>query len=324
MVAASNGVEVSNGVKASSFEYKGWRFDSVSGPILSTCERGTLTDKLSATAASKGLPSIVPPLPEAIFGHSYLTMTHEASGRTFSFDAAGAIACWMRESAHKGSGGIRVTTASLPSWKKVADEQDLAMGASDYDWTFSTDYSGTTGAESPLSPTTEVEGAPAQWGVHTGSGLDMALLRRRDIPILHFVDLTLYEDDLGDNGESVVRLRMRVMPSCFLLLLRHALRVDGVLIRQHDTRVFHKFGSPHVLRDRRLGEARLAPLRKPVLLDEPAAATAAPWATTTPHRLAYEQQQASLRSASVPNEQQAAEKLATLPPKSESVEELLL
>ena len=225
MVAASNGVEVSNGVKASSFEYKGWRFDSVSGPILSTCERGTLTDKLSATAASKGLPSIVPPLPEAIFGHSYLTMTHEASGRTFSFDAAGAIACWMRESAHKGSGGVRVTTASLPSWKKVADEQDLAMGASDYDWTFSTDYSGTTGAESPLSPTTEVEGAPAQWGVHTGSGLDMALLRRRDIPILHFVDLTLYEDDLGDNGESVVRLRMRVMPSCFLLLLRHALRV---------------------------------------------------------------------------------------------------
>ena len=111
MVAASNGVEVSNGVKASSFEYKGWRFDSVSGPILSTCERGTLTDKLSATAASKGLPSIVPPLPEAIFGHSYLTMTHEASGRTFSIDAAGAIACWMRESAHKGSGGIRVTTA---------------------------------------------------------------------------------------------------------------------------------------------------------------------------------------------------------------------
>jgi len=100
--------------------------------------------------------------------------------------------------------------------------------------------------------------------------------------------------------------------------------VDGVLIRQHDTRVFHKFGSPHVLRDRRLGEARLAPLRKPVLLDEPAAATAAPWATTTPHRLVYEQQQASLRSASVPNEQQAAEKLATLPPKSESVEELLL
>ena len=46
-----------------------------------------------------------------------------------------------------------------------------------------------------------------------------------DGPILHFVDLTLYEDDLGDNGESVVRLRMRVMPSCFLLLLRHALRV---------------------------------------------------------------------------------------------------
>ena len=78
----------------------------------------------------------------------------------------------------------------------------------------------------------------------------MDLLRRRDVPIMHFVDLPLYEDDLGDNGDSVMRLRLRVMPSCFLLLLRHALRVDGLLIRHHETRIFHKFGLPHVLRAR--------------------------------------------------------------------------
>ena len=41
----------------------------------------------------------------------------------------------------------------------------------------------------------------------------MALLRRRDVPILHFEDIPLYEDDLGDNGESMVRLRLRVMPT---------------------------------------------------------------------------------------------------------------
>ena len=54
-----------------------------------------------------------------------------------------------------------------------------------------------------------------------------------------------------------------MMPSCFLVLLRHALRVDGVLVRHHDTRYFHKFGSPLVLRDRRLAEAALAPLSGP-------------------------------------------------------------
>ena len=54
----------------------------------------------------------------------------------------------------------------------------------------------------------------------------MALLRKRE-PILFFADRTFYTDDLHDNGVSEARLRVRVMPSCFFVLLRHWLRVDG-------------------------------------------------------------------------------------------------
>ena len=78
------------------------------------------------------------------------------------------------------------------------------------------------------------------WREHKGDGFDMALLRRRDAHPA-FLGFQLYEDDLGDNGDSMVRLRLRVMPTCFLVL--PALRVDGVLIRHHDTRLFHKFGA---------------------------------------------------------------------------------
>ena len=267
----------------------GWRFESESGRILSTREINTLTERLEALTVAEALPSAVPPLPAAIFGHSYLTLTHEASGRVIHFDADGAITSWVRESAEKGSGGLKVTTASASYWKQVADEQ--ATGdTTDYDWTYSTDYCGTTSTAHRASdkPPTFIESAfrtkveyvawlraqsseaapesPAEasgWKEHTGSGFDMALLRRCDVPILHYVDLPLYEDELDDNGSSVVRLRLRVMPSCFLVLLRHALRVDGVLVRHHDTRYFHKFGSPLVLRDRRLAEAALAPLSGP-------------------------------------------------------------
>ena len=86
-------------------------------------------------------------------GHSlwdlgaFNTDGHDATGRTFSFDAAGAIFCWVRESAHKGSGGLRVTTASLPAWKQVACDKALGS-ATDYDWTFTTDYS----LRRPVSP----------------------------------------------------------------------------------------------------------------------------------------------------------------------------
>ena len=112
----------------------GWRFESESGRILNTRECNALTERLEVLTVAEALPSAgVPPLPSAIFGHSYLTLTHEASGRVIHFDADGAITCWVRESADKGSGGLKVTTASLPSWKQVADEQ--ATGDStDYDW----------------------------------------------------------------------------------------------------------------------------------------------------------------------------------------------
>lgn len=39
------------------------------------------------------------------------------------------------------------------------------------------------------------------------------------------------------------------MPSCFLILQRFFLRVDDVLFRINDTRVYHEFGTPYVVRE---------------------------------------------------------------------------
>ena len=126
----------------SSFLHAGWRFESESGPILDTTERETLTKRVEE--ACEGLS--VPALPEAIFGKNRLTVTHEASGRAFHFDAQGAITCWLRESDTNGSGGVRVISANLSSWKQVFDAEQAIGGTADYDWTFSTNYCGTTTA----------------------------------------------------------------------------------------------------------------------------------------------------------------------------------
>ena len=335
------------------FRTNGWRFESSSGPILNTRELEALKARLKGVYGAD-----MPALPDAIFGHNRLTLTHEASGRVFHFDAEGAIACWMRASAQKGSGGLQVTAAARPSWKAAAADETLIARKDDYDWTFSCDdycgitrvASGGAGAEadsrcgvparhpsfieSSFSTKVEYEawlcaqtgqvgatdaGAAkatpdSPWTAHKGSGLDMAMLRRRDLPIEHYVDIPLYEDELDDNGESMVRLRLRVMPTCFLILLRHALRVDGMFIRQCETRIFHKFGTPYVLRERRLAKATLQPMRA---VPDPAddQADAAP---------AADAPRAVYGSASHPNEQQAAEMLAMLPSKSESIEELIL
>lgn len=71
----------------------------------------------------------------------------------------------------------------------------------------------------------------------------------RDNPIIHFDEVFLYEDDLGDCGYTRSYLRFRVMKDCFYILLRYYLRVDEVLVRIYDTRIYHEFGTNHIIRE---------------------------------------------------------------------------
>ena len=76
----------------------------------------------------------------------------------------------------------------------------------------------------------------------------MDKLRRPD-PILFFDEVDLYEDELGDNGMSLVSIKVRVMPARLLLLSRFFLRLDDVIFRVRDTRVYVEFETGEVMRD---------------------------------------------------------------------------
>ena len=49
--------------------------------------------------------------------------------------------------------------------------------------------------------------------------------------------------------------RFRIIKDCFFGLLRHYLRIDNVVVRILDTRIFHSFGDNYVLRDFQVREA---------------------------------------------------------------------
>ena len=57
-------------------------------------------------------------------------------------------------------------------------------------------------------------------------------------PIMHYGEVSLYEDELGDKGYTKVNVRFRVMTDCWFVLLRSYTRVDHVLVRILDTRLF--------------------------------------------------------------------------------------
>ena len=95
----------------------------------------------------------------------------------------------------------------------------------------------------------------------SAAGIDYDRLRQRE-PILWFDDACLFESELDDNGASTLSVRVRVMPSCFFVLQRFVLRVDSVLLRIVDTRVYHRLGAGALVVERTWREESFASLEK--------------------------------------------------------------
>jgi len=133
------------------------------------------------------------------------------------------------------------------------DKKDVKELDMHYDWTYTTDYKGAIEKMVPSAGFT---------GPNTCKDeINVSLLKKPD-PILWYQHLVLFEDELHDNGISSCFFKVRVMPSCFLVLLRFWLRVDGVLIRLRDTRVFHEFDTDYVLREYQAREESFDSLTK--------------------------------------------------------------
>lgn len=104
-----------------------------------------------------------------------------------------------------------------------------------FDWSYSTDYKGTLHPNArSFEPTTKP--------------IPIELLKRPD-PILFFDEVVLYEDELADNGITMLSCKIRVMPGRLLLLTRFFMRLDHVLIRLRDTRVYVDFATGEVIRE---------------------------------------------------------------------------
>lgn len=104
-----------------------------------------------------------------------------------------------------------------------------------FDWSYSTDYRGTTDSSSPgFKP--------------SPCSIPLDLLKRRD-PIVFFDEVMLYEDEMADNGITALSCKIRVMPDRLLLLCRFFMRLDNVLVRIRDTRVYIEFKTGEVIRE---------------------------------------------------------------------------
>ena len=200
------------------FNVEGFRITTQKLPILKAGPIEEMTSQLG----------IAPP--EMIFGDNVVAIEHLSSGWGIKFDSFGAL-----DRVDK-TGEKRLKVAYSKAWHQSReDSHDIKEVIKPFDWSYSTDYKGT------LSP------GSAEFSA-TSKQIPLELLRRPD-PILFFDDVMLYEDELADNGIAMLSCKIRVMPARLLLLCRYFMRLDNVLLRLRDTRVYVDYDKKEIIRE---------------------------------------------------------------------------
>ncbi|CBI22506.3 hypothetical protein VitviT2T_003601 [Vitis vinifera] len=213
----------------------GWEIESRKRSILNSPNLQQWEEKLQTSH-----------LPEMVFGESSLVLKHVNSGIKIHFNAFDALTGWKQEALPP----VEVPAAAKWKFRSKPFQQVIL----DYDYTFTTPYCG--------SQTLEIEqekhgrgeeslGSCTLCWEECNEKIDVASLASKE-PILFYDEVILYEDELADNGVSLLTVKVRVMPTCWFLLLRFWLRVDGVLMRLRDTRmhcIFKDDANPIILRE---------------------------------------------------------------------------
>ncbi|KAI9843695.1 MAG: hypothetical protein M1837_006163 [Sclerophora amabilis] len=202
-----------------SITQKGFRITTRKLPILKSAPIEDMTAKLGITP------------PEMIFGDNSVSIKHEASGWEINFNSFDAL-----DRVDK-TGEAMLKVAYSKEWQKNREKvhEGIKEVVKPFDWSYTSDYRGTTRSDKHIFQSTT-------------DSIPLSLLKRQD-PILFFDEVMLYEDELADNGIAMLSCKIRVMPARLLLLCRFFLRLDDVVFRIRDTRVYVEFETGEVIRE---------------------------------------------------------------------------
>jgi len=219
-------------VKTELFNFGPWHICATTGPILTSSQDDDIRSQLD-----------LPAMPEMCFGETKLLLSHN-NGFGISFNAIDALR--LVDNKHDT---MKVAYAS--EWQQERQVVQVSKEvAKPYDWTYTTDFKGTLIRDDLLRIS------------DTDERIDIEKLKKQE-KIHFYQNMVLFEDELADNGIAKLNVKMRVMPSSYFILLRYFLRVDDVLIRMNDTRIYHEAGTNFLLQEYSSKEKMMKDIRNP-------------------------------------------------------------
>lgn len=260
------------------YTIKGWKIVVVRSPILSSGEIDAATDKLKIPMpemifGNNYLELSYCPDDPTYHDDSKSSFSPDSDQQSATdskrkdvwslrFDTYNALDRVNKTGTHMEGGLLQV--AHSKTWQKsteraALERPDEIQGIiKPYDWTYTTDYKGdvtfgdadnnnTNNGDEGENNTTKheelgkfKETVPEDGDLYIKRGIPFEKLKVQD-PIHFFDQVILYEDELGDNGIATYYIKVRVMANRLLLLSRLFLRVDGVIFRVRDSRVYVEF-----------------------------------------------------------------------------------
>ncbi|KAI1281386.1 TIP41-like family-domain-containing protein [Xylaria sp. FL0933] len=206
------------------------------------------------------------PVPEMIFGDNLVSIAHVPTGWRIEFNARDALDVVDKT----GANMLQVAYAGEWSASREQTSAGIREVVRPFDWSYSTTYKGTVVVEETNSSSNSDGSGSGGSGrslefAPTNEPIPIELLKRRD-PIRFFDDVMLYESELDDNGISVLSVKLRVHDERMLLLCRLYMRLDNVVCRVRDTRIYVDFGSEVVTLEYTVKEARFDDVKQKLLM----------------------------------------------------------
>ena len=212
-------------------------------------------------------------LPEIFYGYNRFYIVNKELNFFYEINPLQMInmTAFVERNEHLSKKGIYYLPSDVKvqyhnEWKDIKiDRDDIQTIQPKEDWTFCSPYMGsfTHLSSSPLSglfPEVKANDSPIKVE-ETNMPLPVERLGQNN-PIINYIETRLYEDELNDNGVSETKFRFRIMKDCFFGLLRSYLRVDNVIVRNIDTRIFYSFGENYILGNFQVKEITYEELNK--------------------------------------------------------------
>jgi type 2A phosphatase activator TIP41 len=207
---------------STNYEFKDWYIESVKGHILPS--KGDLRDKYETEIQ-------LPHLPDMLFADNILRLKHK-NGFGLEFKAFDAL-----KLVDPQADLIKVSVAK--EWKESrADCEFIDKMVHPFDWTFTTPYKGTL---------INTDGICLNES-KSNERIDLDRLKVPEL-IMFFDEVCLFDDELSDHGTANLNVKLRVMPTSFYILQRFFLRVDDVVIRLYETRIYHDTQKNYLIRE---------------------------------------------------------------------------